>query len=632
MSQNPFAERTADNPTGALRREAVVRVVARDAMAPDVVVDAPATIEIALSSEAPVERFDWMTGERYVEVLDHSAKGIDLSYAKDGLPFCMDHDLDEQIGLVEELSIDGDRVLRGVVRRGNHPDAAWLFADMAAGIRKKVSIGYWPGDVYTQTKDKNGVVTRRYTGWTLYECSSVTVPADYAVGVGRNAQGAALTSQAGEPADSTKETTMSVDTTSERGAAPAPDTRAADLSAVALDFPEYARLAEWIREGISVDAAKTEVMRKMRQATAERQPTSPVTPAQLIDVGKDRAEDKPFNTFGEYLREVRTAEVSPADVTPRLRALRAGTGLQEGVGSEGGFLIPPQYAQGLITRAFQGGNILSRVRKVQVQSNRYAVNVVDETSRVAGSRWGGITSSWLGEGSSPTASRPTFRQQYFDSKKVAVLGYVTEEQLEDYAATAQIIEQGFAEELTFELERTIMEGTGSGQPLGILNSTALVTQAAEGGQTATTVNINNVSKMYARLWSRSMGNAVWLINQDVLPQIATMTLGNFPIYLAPGQASNGSSFGLLFGRPVVVTEYNGTLGAVGDIVLADLDQYLVAERVAPSMQSSMHVRFVQGEQAFRMIYRVDGAPLWNAALTPLKGSNTQSPFIALAAR
>lgn len=421
---------------------------------------------------------------------------------------------------------------------------------------------------------------------------------------------------------------MSEQTTSERGTAPAPDTRAAELAVLAREGGMPEKAAEWIVGNTTVEAARSEVI----QALRKQQAAPIVAAAPVIEVGKDRAEEKPFLSFGDYLRDVRAAELSPDTINPRLRALRAGLGLQEGVGSEGGFLIPPQFASGVSARAFQGGNILSRVRKVQVQSNRYAVTLVDETSRVSGSRWGGITSSWVGEGQSPTASRPTFRQQYFDSKKIAVLAYVTEEQMEDYSATSTILEQGFSEELTFELERTIIEGTGSGQPLGILNANCVVSQAAEGGQTATTVNINNVAKMYARLWSRSMNNAVWLINQDVLPQIAVMTLGNFPIYLAPGQASNGSSFGLLFGRPVVVTEYNSTLGAVGDIILADLDQYLIAERVSPTMQSSMHVRFVQGEQAFRMIYRVDGAPLWNSPLTPLKGSSTQSPFIALAAR
>ena len=47
--------------------------------------------------------------------------------------------------------------------------------------------------------------------------------------------------------------------------------------------------------------------------------------------------------------------------------------------------------------------------------------------------------------------------------------------------------------------------------------------------------------------------------------------------------------------------------------------------------ASIHVAFTTAEQAFRFIYRVDGEPLWNSALTPFKGSNTQSPMVALSA-
>ena len=651
---NPFAARSAENPHGALYRDVTIEV-RRAPMAPsadsegalDVAADVAdgvteaeelQPLEIAISSEAAVERIDWMTGERYLEVLDHSTKGgPDLSYAKDGLPFLMDHDLDDQIGLVESLRVDGDRTLRGVVRQGNHPDAAWVFEDMLHGIRKKVSIGYWPGDVYTQTKGKDGVVTRRYTGWCLYEASSVAVPADYSVGVGRDARGIAKSAQSDPAAGATphtKESQMQDHTTSERGMSPAPDTRAAELAVLAKEGDAVERLADWMIQGTTVEQARAEVIKALRDK-AERAPTINASEAPVsVAVGQDRAEAKPFAAFGEFLRTVRDAELHPHLIDPRLRGLsvRAGTGLGEGVGSEGGFLFPPQYAEGIVARAFQGGKMLSRVRKVPITANRYAVTLVDETSRVSGSRWGGVQSYWVGEGGSPTASKPKFRQQYFDLKKIATLGYVTEEQMEDYSATASILDQAFAEELTFELERTIVEGTGAGQPLGILNSGAVVSVAAEGAQTAGTINIQNIAKMYARLWSRSMATSAWFINQDALPQLPLMTLGNFPIYLAPGQAGNASDFGLLFGRPVIVTEYNSSIGTVGDIILADLDQYMVAERSGVQMQQSMHVRFVQGEQAFRTIYRVDGAPLWNAPLTPLKGSNTQSPFITLAAR
>jgi HK97 family phage major capsid protein len=407
--------------------------------------------------------------------------------------------------------------------------------------------------------------------------------------------------------------------------------RTADIYALAQEhgITDAVRVNAWIATGATIGTVSTDILKGLKQAATLQVATASAG----VSVGADRATARPFSNFAEFLRAARNAETVPDAIDPRLFPLRsAGLGLGEGVGSDGGFLIPPQYSDQLLMRSFQGGKLMSRVRRVPVSSNRYGIPVVDETSRVAGSRWGGVFAQWQGEGSTAVPSRPRFRTQYFDMKKLVCLGYVTEEQLEDYAATASILEQAFSEEVIFEFERNIFEGTGVGSPLGILNSPSVVVVPAEGGQTVTTVNVQNVMKMYARLWSRSMQSAVWLVNQDVLPQLGLMTLGNFPIYLAPGQLGAGSDFGLLLGRPVLVTEYSSTLGVVGDIMLVDLDQYLVADRRGTDMQQSAHVRFLQGEQAFRLTLRADGAPLWNAPLTPLKGVNTQSPFIALAAR
>jgi HK97 family phage major capsid protein len=87
----------------------------------------------------------------------------------------------------------------------------------------------------------------------------------------------------------------------------------------------------------------------------------------------------------------------------------------------------------------------------------------------------------------------------------------------------------------------------------------------------------------------------------------------------------------LFGTPIVAVEQCSALGTVGDIVLADLGQYLLIDR-PPQVASSMHVRFVYDEMAFRFTYRVNGQPAWKSALTPYKGSNSLSPFVTLETR
>ena len=145
----------------------------------------------------------------------------------------------------------------------------------------------------------------------------------------------------------------------------------------------------------------------------------------------------------------------------------------------------------------------------------------------------------------------------------------------------------------------------------------------------------NIDNMWSRLWARSMKNAVWFINQDILPQLNAMNqavgTGGQLVYLPPGGLS-ATPFSTLYGREIVWTEYSSTLGTVGDIVLADLSQYMLVDKNGVQAATSMHVAFLTDEQVFRITYRVDGKPMWSVPLTPFKGTNTKSPFVALASR
>jgi HK97 family phage major capsid protein len=88
----------------------------------------------------------------------------------------------------------------------------------------------------------------------------------------------------------------------------------------------------------------------------------------------------------------------------------------------------------------------------------------------------------------------------------------------------------------------------------------------------------------------------------------------------------------IYGRPVVETEFNAALGTAGDILLADMSEYLMWEKNAVEAASSIHVQFLTDQTAFRYIYRVDGQTALASAITPANGSsNTQSPFVTLAA-
>lgn len=341
--------------------------------------------------------------------------------------------------------------------------------------------------------------------------------------------------------------------------------------------------------------------------------------------------EKRFASFGEQLMAAYRAAMPGGKVDERL-STRAASGLNETTPSDGGFLVQQDFVTELLKRTYETGILASKVKKIPISTNANGmkINAIDEDSRANGSRWGGVQTYWEGEADELTASKPKFRQMELSLKKLTGLCYATDELLQDAAALEAVIRQAFAEEFGFKIDDAILSGSGEGEPLGILNSGAIVTVAKEASQTDT-ITVENLIKMWNRLWSRSRANAVWYINQELEPYLYTLKIEDKPVYIPAGGLSE-KPYGTLFGRPVVPIEQCSAAGEVGDIILADIGQYFLIDKGGIKSASSIHVRFLYDENVFRFIYRVDGKPIWTKPLTPYKGSATVSPFVTLAKR
>lgn len=338
-----------------------------------------------------------------------------------------------------------------------------------------------------------------------------------------------------------------------------------------------------------------------------------------------------FATFGEQMLAVYRAAAPDGRIDPRLTT-RAASGLSESVPSDGGFLVQQDFVTELLKRTYETGILASRVSRIPLSTNANGlkINGVDESSRANGARWGGIQTYWENEADQLIASKPKFRVMDLTLKKLTGLCYTTDELLQDAAALESVLRQGFAEEFGFKIDDAILAGTGTGQPLGILNSDALVKVPKESGQTEL-IKVENLFNMWSRLWGRSRANAVWYINQELEPLLFTMKIGDVPVYIPAGGLSE-APYATLFGRPVVPLEQCSAAGEAGDIILADMSQYLLIDKGGINAASSIHVRFLYDENVYRFIYRVDGQPIWNKPLQPYKGSASVSPFVALASR
>lgn len=386
-------------------------------------------------------------------------------------------------------------------------------------------------------------------------------------------------------------------------------------------------------DALAPDIAREEA-RRAREAAVMTAGTWIV--GEQLSVGHDRAMDRPWASFGEFLQAVAGA-ATPGGVTDARLYQGAASGLSSGVPSDGGFLVQSDYSTALLTAGYGESVLAPRCRRIPIGSNSDGLEapIIDQTSRAAGSRFGGVQVYRRAEADTVAATKPKFGLFDLRLEDLMGLAYATERLLRDATSLEAVLTQAFAEEFAFTVDNEIIRGDGVGECLGILNAPATVSVAKETGQTAATVVKENIDKMWSRMWARARAGAVWLINQDVEPQLDDLSMGvgtgGLPVYMPPG-GLNDTPYSRLKGRPVLPVEQCATLGTVGDIILVNLDEYILIEKGGIEPAESIHVRFIYNERTFRWVYRINGRPKWHSALTPAQGSNTLSPYVTLATR
>lgn len=345
-----------------------------------------------------------------------------------------------------------------------------------------------------------------------------------------------------------------------------------------------------------------------------------------------------WRSFGDFSAAVIQASARSGSIDPRLVANAPSTYGSEGVGEDGGFAVPPDFRTAIMEKVMGEESLLSRTDQMTTGSNSITFPA-DETTPWDSS--GGIQAYWSDEAAQITQSKPSLKEKSVRLNKLSALVPVTEELREDASALDGYLRRKVPQKFDYKIQNAILRGTGAGQPTGILNSDCLVTVAKDTSispnQGADTILYSNIVAMWARMYAPCRSRAVWLINQDIEPQLYTMAFDpnnqtKVPVYMPPNGAA-GQPYGTLMGRPVIPVESASTLGDVGDIMLVDLSQYLSVTKTGGIRSDvSIHLFFDYDTAAFRFIMRLAGMPWWSSAIDPANGSATRSCFVTLAER
>lgn len=419
------------------------------------------TVELAFSSEAPYERW-WG-----IEILDHSKSAVDLTRLKSGGPLLCDHDSRDQIGVIESVRIDADRVGRAVVRFGRSARAEEIFRDVIDGIRQNVSVGYAIDDLVLEAKSGDDE-TYRVTRWTPYEVSLVSVPADFTVGVGR-------------AADPAQEIKMSV---IETPAAPvdvakiqaeartAEQKRAAEIIAIGEQFALQGMAAEALRAGEPVDAFRSKVMEKL----ASRPLPNPTAEVGLSGGEKQRYSvlralralvDKDWTNAG-FERECHQAILKRAGIAEapnngfyvpyeiQQRDMTATTG------NAGGYVVATDNLAGSFIDLLRNRAVVAQLGATMMTGLVGNVTIPKQTAAA--------TAYWLtNEATAITESQMTLGQLALSPKNVGAYTELSRQlMLQSSPAADALVMNDLARVLALAIDLAALEGSGaSGQPTGI---------------------------------------------------------------------------------------------------------------------------------------------------------------------
>jgi HK97 family phage major capsid protein len=334
-----------------------------------------------------------------------------------------------------------------------------------------------------------------------------------------------------------------------------------------------------------------------------------------------------WRSIGEFMHGVIKAHTGRG-LDPRFQAAVTTYG-SEGTSADGGYALPPDFRETIVKKMNGDMALLPLTEQLTTSSNKITIPF-DATTPWQTS--GGVLTAWTDEAAAITASKPALTQVEVQAYKLAALVSLSDELIEDVPALNAWLPGKLGEKFQSAISNAIMNGSGSGQPTGVIGSSGQVTVTAKSGQGAGTVVFENIVGMYARMHPQLVSQAVWLIHPAVLPQLLSLVGPGYSpgAWMPPGNTLANSPYGTLLGRPVYASEYCAALGTAGDIVFWAPKTYIsVTKSAGLRSDTSIHFAFDQALTTVRATVRIGGKSLWAATVTPRTGAATYGNVIVL---
>ena len=497
------------------------------------------TVRMAISSEEPVGR---SFGD---EILDHSETSIDLEFARSGrMPLLLDHDPRQQIGVVENVDLDGgSRRLRGTVRFGKSALAKEVFDDVKDGIRSNVSVGYAVNKMDREDKDRY-----RVSSWSPMEVSVVSIPADRTVGVGRSAEDDLHTPT---PIPRKEEPTMTEEVKIDVEAVKAEAARSA-----AKETAEMYRLAakhnkrDMADEAVGNGKSLAEFRGDLLEVIGNK-------PLDETEIGLTKKEVRDFS----LMRALR-AMSNPSDRGAQAAAsfefeAAAEAAKRDGVDPQG-LYIPTDVRRswnmkrdmntsddaGIIAEDFRGGDFIDVLRNASsvMQAGATMLSGLQGDVKIP-KKTAASTAGWIStEGGASGESEPTVGQVTMAPKVLGAHTDITRLMMQQSSLDVEaLVRNDLATGIALTIDLGGLSGSGSsGQPTGVSNTSGINTPTSFAGVNPTFAEVVAMETAVAED-NALMGNLAYILPASMYGALKTTVkdAGSGQFVIEPGGTMNG---------------------------------------------------------------------------------------------
>jgi HK97 family phage major capsid protein len=444
-------------------------------------VDAEArTVTLSFSSEQPVER--WFG----TEVLSHSPESVDLTRLNAKAALLANHDLNDQIGVIENATVENGRGI-ATVRFSKSERGEEFYQDVLDGIRLNVSVGY----TIEEMEEKSERVFTA-TQWAPHEISLVSTPADFSVGIGRSdaVSGDHLT----RVINLIKETPIMEDqkidievvkNEAREAFRKEEQLRVRTINEMAKDAPYLRELADKaLNEGFALDHFQREAFEATKKELA-RKPDLAADIASPLNVDLSRGEKQSYS----LLRAI-SASASGDWSKAGLEKEISDTIAQRSGQSNGGFYMPSDMAWGrrdltvgtnnaggfLVGTNHDGANFIDALRAAMVTTRLGARIMSNLQGNVAIPKLAtGTSTYWVAEDGAPTEGQPVFASVSLTPKNLASFVQISRNLLvQSDPSVETVIQDDITQAIAVAIDAAALAGTGSSnQPTGILATTGI---------------------------------------------------------------------------------------------------------------------------------------------------------------